>query len=126
VERVVEYLDLPQEPPAVIESHRPPAYWPSSATNHALVAVENIVIKYAPDMPPVLHGVSFSLKAGERVGLLGRTGELLLCFDGFRMVAEELWNRKREIDSGNEHASICETPLLYIVWCVMFFFNQSS
>ncbi|KAF8060200.1 multidrug resistance-associated ABC transporter [Lyophyllum atratum] len=74
VERVVEYLDLPQEPPAVIESHRPPAYWPSSSDNNALVAVENLVIKYAPDLPAVLQDVSFTLKARERVGLLGRTG----------------------------------------------------
>ncbi|KAI0092260.1 multidrug resistance-associated ABC transporter [Irpex rosettiformis] len=76
VERVVEYLDLPQEPPAIIESNRPPAYWPSSTGPNAnsLIAVENLVIKYAPELPPVLHDVSFQLKARERVGLLGRTG----------------------------------------------------
>ncbi|KAG6835326.1 hypothetical protein H0H93_002661 [Arthromyces matolae] len=67
-------LDLPQEPPAIIESNRPPAYWPSSTNNESLIAVEDLVIKYAPDLPAVLQNVSFSLKAGERVGLLGRTG----------------------------------------------------
>ncbi|KAF8189625.1 multidrug resistance-associated ABC transporter [Mycena galopus ATCC 62051] len=74
VERVVEYLKLPQEPPAVIESNRPPAYWPSSARNDALLSVEDLVIKYSPELPPVLHSISFTLKAGERVGLIGRTG----------------------------------------------------
>ncbi|KAF7321054.1 hypothetical protein HMN09_00192800 [Mycena chlorophos] len=74
VERVVEYLELPQEPPAVIESSRPPAYWPSSAANDSLIVAENLTVKYAPDLPAVIQGVSFSLKAGERVGLLGRTG----------------------------------------------------
>ncbi|KAJ6593252.1 multidrug resistance-associated ABC transporter [Mycena capillaripes] len=74
VERVIEYLDLPQEPPAVIESNRPPAYWPSSAKNDSLIVAENLSIKYAPDLPAVLQDVSFSLKAGERIGLLGRTG----------------------------------------------------
>ncbi|KAF8872717.1 hypothetical protein CPB85DRAFT_1378897 [Mucidula mucida] len=74
VERVVEYLDLPQEPPAIIESNRPPAYWSSSTTNDNLLTVENLVVRYAPELPAVLHGVSFSLRAGERVGLLGRTG----------------------------------------------------
>ncbi|KAF7362379.1 hypothetical protein MVEN_00584800 [Mycena venus] len=74
VERIVEYLDLPQEPPAVIESNRPPAYWPSSAKNDSLIVAENLSIKYAPDLPSVLQDVSFSLKAGERIGLLGRTG----------------------------------------------------
>lgn len=76
MERVVEYLDLPQEPPAIIESNRPPAYWPSSTSpnkDHLLV-VEDLVVKYAPELPAVLRGVSFSLKARERVGLLGRTG----------------------------------------------------
>lgn len=74
VERVVEYLDLPQEPPAVIESNRVPAYWPSSSDNDALIRVENLEVKYASDLPAVLHDVSFTLKAGESVGLLGRTG----------------------------------------------------
>jgi ABC-type multidrug transport system fused ATPase/permease subunit len=74
VERIVEYLDLPQEPAAIIESHRPPAYWPSSSTNDSLIRVEDLVIKYAPELPAVLRGVSFSLRAQERIGLLGRTG----------------------------------------------------
>lgn len=39
-----------------------------------MISVENLVIKYAPDLPAVLDDVSFTLKAGERVGLLGRTG----------------------------------------------------
>ncbi|KAJ7047868.1 hypothetical protein C8F04DRAFT_1060324 [Mycena alexandri] len=74
VERVVEYLTLPQEPPGVIESNRPPAYWPSSSKNDSLIVAENVSIKYAPDLPSVLQDISFNLKAGERVGLLGRTG----------------------------------------------------
>ncbi|KAG9037596.1 hypothetical protein FRB95_004816 [Tulasnella sp. JGI-2019a] len=73
VERVVEYLDLPQEPPTIVESNRVPAYWPST-NSEDLVVVEDLVIKYAPDLPPVLHGISFNLKPRERVGLLGRTG----------------------------------------------------
>ena len=60
----------------MIESSRPPAYWPSSTSTNqdSMLTVEDLVIKYAPDLPAVLHGVSFSLKAKERVGLLGRTG----------------------------------------------------
>lgn len=74
VERVVEYLQLPQEPPHIIESNRPPAYWPSSSDNNALVSVEDVSIKYAPELPSVVQGVTFQLRAKERVGLLGRTG----------------------------------------------------
>ena len=39
-----------------------------------MVSVENLVVKYAPELPPVLHDISFKLKAKERVGILGRTG----------------------------------------------------
>ena len=67
-------LTLPQEPPAIIEPNRVPAHWPSSSNNDSLITVEDLEIKYAPDLPAVLHNVSFTLKAGERVGLLGRTG----------------------------------------------------
>lgn len=74
---MVEYLDLPQEPPAVIENNRVPAYWPSSSNKDALISVEDLVVKYAPDLPPVLHGISFQLGARERVGLLGRTGAVV-------------------------------------------------
>lgn len=76
VERVTEYLNLPQEPPSIIESARPPAYWPSSGgpADSKLISVENLVIKYAPDLPSVLQGVSFDIKPRERVGLVGRTG----------------------------------------------------
>jgi len=38
------------------------------------LVVDKLVIRYAPELPAVLHDVSFSLKARERVGLLGRTG----------------------------------------------------
>ena len=39
-----------------------------------MLVVEDLTVKYAPDLPSVLRNVSFSLKAKERVGLLGRTG----------------------------------------------------
>ncbi|KAF7352973.1 Multidrug resistance-associated ABC transporter [Mycena venus] len=74
VERVVNYLEIPQEPPAIIESNRPPAYWPSSSSNINLLVVEDLEVKYAPNLPSVLHHISFALKARERVGVLGRTG----------------------------------------------------
>ncbi|KAF8890823.1 multidrug resistance-associated ABC transporter [Gymnopilus junonius] len=67
-------LEVPQEPPAIIESNRVPAYWPSSSNTKDLLVVENLQVKYASDLPAVLNDISFTLKAGERVGLLGRTG----------------------------------------------------
>ncbi|KAG8843469.1 hypothetical protein FRC20_003943, partial [Serendipita sp. 405] len=75
VERINEYLSVPQEPPSIIEGARPPAYWPSSGdSSKDLITVQDLVIKYAPDLPSVLSGVSFTVKGRERVGLVGRTG----------------------------------------------------
>ncbi|PIL36802.1 ATP-binding cassette transporter [Ganoderma sinense ZZ0214-1] len=76
IERVVEYLEVPQEPPTIVDCNRPPAYWPSSTSTNkdSFLVIEDLSVKYAPDLPSVLHGISFSLKARERVGLLGRTG----------------------------------------------------
>jgi hypothetical protein len=51
VERVVEYLDLPQEPQTVIESRRPPAYWPSSSKNDAMLVVKDLIVKCARFAP---------------------------------------------------------------------------
>ncbi|PWN50944.1 P-loop containing nucleoside triphosphate hydrolase protein [Violaceomyces palustris] len=96
VERVHEYLDLPQEPPAIVEEYRPPTNWPSS--NGSGVKVDNLVLRYAPDLEPVLRGVSFEIKAKEKVGLVGRTGSgkstMALAF--FRFV--EFSEGKIEID----------------------------
>nr|VWO97308.1 NAD-dependent protein deacylase (EC (Regulatory protein SIR2 homolog) [Ganoderma boninense] len=76
VERIVEYLEIPQEPPTVVDGNRPPAYWPSSTSTNrdSFLVIEDLTVKYAPELPSVLHGITFSLKARERVGLLGRTG----------------------------------------------------
>ncbi|KAG6919005.1 hypothetical protein DXG01_009715 [Tephrocybe rancida] len=70
VERVVEYLDVPQEAPAIIEKSRPPAYWPSSSGN---LIVENLVVRYAPHLPPVLKNVSFTVKPAEKIGVVRKS-----------------------------------------------------
>ncbi|KAJ3345283.1 hypothetical protein HDU83_004237 [Entophlyctis luteolus] len=70
VERVSEYSNVEQEKPAIIESNRPPLEWP---TTGALV-VSNLELRYSPDQAPVLKDVSFAVKGGEKVGIVGRTG----------------------------------------------------
>lgn len=73
VERVEEYLEIPHEPEAVEEHLRPPAAWPS---NHCdvILKVENLAVRYDPELPDVLKGISFEVKPRERVGIVGRTG----------------------------------------------------
>ena len=34
----------------------------------------DVQLRYRPDLPAVLNGLSFSIEAGEKVGIIGRTG----------------------------------------------------
>ncbi|KAF9362482.1 hypothetical protein BGX34_006059 [Mortierella sp. NVP85] len=70
VERVVEYMHLEEEPPAIIEGSRPPASWPHAGQ----IVFDHLTMKYAHDTPAVIKDVSFTIKAGEKVGVVGRTG----------------------------------------------------
>ncbi|KAF9436259.1 hypothetical protein BGZ76_004464 [Entomortierella beljakovae] len=70
VERIVEYMDLEEEPPAIIEGSRPPASWPHAGE----IVVENLTMRYAPDTPDVLKDITFKINAGEKIGIVGRTG----------------------------------------------------
>nr|XP_025681032.1 ABC transporter C family member 12 isoform X4 [Arachis hypogaea] len=70
VERVGTYIDLETEAPRIIETNRPPPGWPTSG----LVEFENVVLSYRPELPPVLHGLSFTVLPTEKVGVVGRTG----------------------------------------------------
>ncbi|KAL5097024.1 hypothetical protein RYX36_001351 [Vicia faba] len=70
VERVGTYIDLPSEAPSVIDHNRPPPGWPSSGS----IKFEEAVLRYRPELPPVLHGLSFKISPSDKVGIVGRTG----------------------------------------------------
>ncbi|KAJ3071462.1 hypothetical protein HDU98_005300 [Podochytrium sp. JEL0797] len=70
VERVDEYCEIEQERPAIIESNRPPANWPDKGS----LTVSHLEMRYTPDQPSVLSDVSFSIRGGQKVGIVGRTG----------------------------------------------------
>ncbi|CCG81763.1 ATP-dependent bile acid permease [Taphrina deformans PYCC 5710] len=70
VERVSEYLDIEQEAPALIEKNRMPAEWPTKGE----IDVKNLVLQYAPDLPAVIRDVTFHIKGGSKIGIVGRTG----------------------------------------------------
>lgn len=70
VERVMEYsVDLPAEA-ALVAGHRPPQGWP----HEGVLEIIDLKLRYKPELPLVLHGISFKTWAGERVGVVGRTG----------------------------------------------------
>ncbi|KAL3643736.1 Canalicular multispecific organic anion transporter 1 [Castilleja foliolosa] len=70
VERVGTYIELPAEGPAIIEENRPPPGWPSEGS----IRFEDVVLRYRPELPPVLHGISFVISPSDKVGIVGRTG----------------------------------------------------
>ncbi|KAG7878989.1 hypothetical protein KL937_003402 [Ogataea polymorpha] len=70
VERVQEYIEqTPQEPPKYLPQD-PVNSWPSKG----VIDVQDICIRYSPELPRVIDNVSFHVNAGEKIGVVGRTG----------------------------------------------------
>ncbi|KAH9013509.1 ABC transporter [Lactarius pseudohatsudake] len=71
VERIVYYArDLEQEPPHEIPDQTPPAPWPI----HGKLDINEAILRYRPELPLVLKGLSMSVEGRERIGIVGRTG----------------------------------------------------
>lgn len=69
VERILEYTKLKQEPS---NGYTPAKKWPSTGT----LEYRNVNVRYQEDGggPLVLKDINFVLKAGWKVGIVGRTG----------------------------------------------------
>ncbi|XP_022945328.1 ABC transporter C family member 10-like [Cucurbita moschata] len=70
VERLNQYMHLPSEAPEIIEERRPPTNWPSVGK----VEIIDLKIRYRPNTPLVLHGISCTFEGGHKIGIVGRTG----------------------------------------------------
>ncbi|KAG0010325.1 hypothetical protein BGZ81_002824, partial [Podila clonocystis] len=70
VERLKEYVELPQEAPEIISDHRPPQHWPDQGR----VDFVNYETRYRPGLELVLRGVNCSIRPHEKIGICGRTG----------------------------------------------------
>ena len=66
-ERIIEYSNLETENQGGQDA---PAAWPTKGE----LEVHDLVVSYAPDLPPVLKGLSFNVSQNQRVGVVGRTG----------------------------------------------------
>lgn len=70
MERVKFYSNLPQE----LSVSREPQFLGSSWPLNGTVEFENVKLRYAEHLPLVLKGLSFKVEAGQKVGIIGRTG----------------------------------------------------
>ncbi|GAA5856368.1 hypothetical protein JCM8547_008708 [Rhodosporidiobolus lusitaniae] len=70
VERVQEYINLPSEAPLEIPDAAPPADWPQTGS----IKFDHVQARYRPELDLVLKDISFEIKGGESVGVVGRTG----------------------------------------------------
>ncbi|XP_038076863.1 ATP-binding cassette sub-family C member 9-like [Patiria miniata] len=67
VERVHHYTDVETED---YGGEVPPPDWPQRGD----IQIDNISVRYESDLDPVLSNISAQMKAGEKVGICGRTG----------------------------------------------------
>lgn len=90
-ERIMHYAnELEQEAPHHIDSTKPPANWPARGA----IEFNNVRMKYRPELPDVLKGLTLSVGGAEKIGVVGRTGagKSSIMISLFRMV---------ELSSGN-------------------------
>lgn len=71
VERLQEYIrDCKSEAPKHIKDVQIPEYWPKSGA----ISFHDYKMRYRENTPVVLNGLNFSIRAGEKLGIVGRTG----------------------------------------------------
>jgi ABC-type multidrug transport system fused ATPase/permease subunit len=70
-ERIMYYAnELDQERPHIIEDMKPAPAWPAEGR----IEFKDVRMKYRDELPDVLKGLSISVGASEKIGVVGRTG----------------------------------------------------
>ena len=84
MERCLSYTKIISERPQILKCDRGLLHWPSKGE----IILDNLCAKYRNDTELVLKNVSLTIRAGEHIGLVGRTGcgksTLALCL--FRLI----------------------------------------
>lgn len=70
MERVLAMTEIPQEEDKSQKPKSVDSSWPSSGE----LSFDKVDLRYRPGLPLSLDGLSFSLKSGQRCGVVGRTG----------------------------------------------------
>ena len=61
---------IEQEAPHEISASKPHPEWPETGA----IEFKDLEMRYRPGLPNVLHGISMSIRGGEKIGIVGRTG----------------------------------------------------
>ncbi|CAN6320438.1 unnamed protein product [Urochloa humidicola] len=70
VERILQYISIPAEPPLFMSGDKLAHNWPSNGE----IQLYNLHVKYAPQLPFVLKGLTVTFPGGMKTGIVGRTG----------------------------------------------------
>ncbi|KAL7601111.1 hypothetical protein Lser_V15G27402 [Lactuca serriola] len=70
VERIKQFTNIPSEAEWVKKDSAPPSNWPS----HGNVELKDLQVRYRPNTPLVIKGITLSIRGGEKIGVVGRTG----------------------------------------------------
>ncbi|XP_042489373.1 ABC transporter C family member 3-like isoform X2 [Macadamia integrifolia] len=92
IERILQYVCIPCEPPLVIEENMPDHEWPSQGK----VDIIDLQVRYAQHLPLVLRGITCSFPGGMKIGIVGRTGSgkstlVQTLFRMFEPTAGQIW-----------------------------------
>ena len=95
-QRCLKVLEIPQEAPQII-----PRILTESFPKSGNISFENFSLKYRPTTETVLKNLSFEIKNGEKIGVVGRTGagKSTLCLALCRIVeAQTGWIKIGGVD----------------------------
>ncbi|QHO54776.1 ABC transporter C family member [Arachis hypogaea] len=70
VERIKQFTNIPSEATWNIKDRLPPSNWPGQGN----VDIKDLQVRYRPNTPLVLKGITLSISGGEKIGVVGRTG----------------------------------------------------
>ena len=61
---------MEQEAAHEISESKPHPEWPETGA----IEFKDLEMRYRPGLPNILHGISISIRGGEKIGIVGRTG----------------------------------------------------
>ncbi|CAL5411654.1 unnamed protein product [Camellia sinensis] len=69
-ERLEQYMHIHSEAHEIIQDNRPALNWPEIGR----VEIHDLKVRYRPNAPLVLRGISCIIEGGNKIGIVGRTG----------------------------------------------------